>query len=86
MEFRWYCRQLDETYITAASGSEDRLYEDGDLIPQQRISQAELQENKDTTPANDFQNGGCFGRGPSELMKWELFLKIQNILILRTNQ
>ena len=66
MEFRWYCRQLDETYVMAGSDSDLRLFEDGDLVPRDRISAEELQENKDSTDPADFQNGGCFGRGPSK--------------------
>ena len=66
MEFRWYCRQLDETFITSASQPGLRLFEDGDRIPPERISDAELQENKDSTDIAEFQNGGCFGRGPSK--------------------
>ena len=64
MEFRWYCRQLDETFSVLDSDPGVRIFEDGDFIPEQRISATALQENKDNIPSDQFQNGGCFGRGP----------------------
>ena len=66
MEFRWFCRQLEESFIVSESDPDLRLFEDGDFIPDQKISAEKLQENEDSMSAEEFQKGGCFGRGPSE--------------------
>ena len=42
------------------------LHLDGDEIPDSRISQAALNENRNTT--SQFGNGGCFGNGPSDFL------------------
>ena len=61
MEFRWYCRRMNNTQageaypVDAATG--DLLYENGDLIP--------------NGPTNDTVKGGCFGNGPGK-GTWEL--------------
>ena len=66
MEFRWFCRQLDESYTMLDSDPDVRMFENGDFVPSERISATALQDNQANIPPAEFQNGGCFGSGPSK--------------------
>ena len=63
MEFRWYCKQKTENFPTNPNNVEERLFENGSFLPKKKITQSEIDANKDEIGLA-FQNGGCFGRGP----------------------
>ena len=63
MEFRWYCKQKTETFPMNPNNLEERLFENGSFLPSRKILQSEIDKNKDEI-GPDFQDGGCFGRGP----------------------
>ena len=65
MEFRWYCKQKTESFPMNPDNIEERYFENGSFLPENNISQSEIDANKDEIgPA--FQDGGCFGRGPGK--------------------
>ena len=70
MEFRWFCRQTTENYPMDPNAPTQLLYENGDVVPETRRTQEEINQIKNETGI-DFQSGGCFGRGPGRTTKDE---------------
>ena len=63
MQFHWYCKQKNESFIRDPNDENELLYENGSFLLEQKISQADIDNNK-ALIGSDFQDGGCFGYGP----------------------
>ena len=67
MEFRWFCKQKTETFPRNPNNAEELRFENGSFLPKKKISQSEIDANKNK-PELDFQDGGCFGKGPGNII------------------
>ena len=68
MEFRWYCKQLSESYQMDPDEPTKRLYENGDFVPEVKRTVEEI-DNIKTELGSSFQKGGCFGKGPGTIIE-----------------
>ena len=69
MLFRWYCKQKEETFPKDPDNEDELLYEKGHILSDKKLSEAEIQKQKDTSDAELFQEGGCFGKGPGMIYR-----------------